>query len=96
MEGWSKWLTDLSWPIVSRVLGALGMGTITYTGATEALNSVLDAAKGTIGSLGSEMAQILAMSGFFDYMAITSGGLVTSISWLVLKRFALQTGTASE
>uniref|UniRef100_A0A1A7GEX2 Uncharacterized protein n=1 Tax=biofilter metagenome TaxID=1070537 RepID=A0A1A7GEX2_9ZZZZ len=42
------------------------------------------------------MAQILAMSGFFDYMAITSGGLVTSISWLVLKRFALQTGTASE
>lgn len=91
MEGLSKWLYDLSWPIVSRVLAALGVGTLTYTGADAALTSFLDAGKGAMGGLGAETMQILALSGFFDAMAISSGGLVSGLAWMTLKRFALQT-----
>ena len=43
--------------------------------------------------MGGEVLQIIAMAGFFDAMAITSGGLVSGLAWLVLKKFALQSGT---
>ena len=46
MEGIGKWLYELSWPIVSRVLSALGIGTVTYTGVETALSGFLDAGKG--------------------------------------------------
>lgn len=95
MEGWAKWLTDLAWPIVSRVLTALGFGTVTYAGADAALSGVLDAARSAMGGLTSATVQILAMSGMFDYLSITAGGIVSSLTWLVLKRLALQSGTAS-
>lgn len=91
MDDIAGWLARISWPLVSRVMSSLGVGTVTYTGADTALTSALDAAKGSMASLGGEVLQILAMSGFFDAMAITSGGIVSGLTWLVLKRFALQT-----
>ena len=87
----SKWLMDISWPIVSRVLAALGLGTVTYTGADTALNTALASAKASVAGLPSEVMQILAMAGFFEVMSITAGGLVSGLAWMVLKRFALQT-----
>lgn len=91
MEGLSKWLYDLSWPIVSRVLAALGVGTLTYTGADAALTNVLASAKGSFGGMAGEVTQIIAMAGFFDAMAISSGGIISGLVWMTLKRFALQT-----
>lgn len=90
MDGLSKWLYDLSWPLVSRVLAALGLGTVTYTGASAGLTSALDAAKGAFAGMGMEVLQIVALSGFFDAMAISSGGLVSGLAFMVMKRFALQ------
>lgn len=90
MDGLSKWLYDLSWPLVSRVLVALGLGTVTYTGVTAGVTGALDGAKNAFSGIGSEVLQIVAMSGFFDAMSITSGGIVSGLSFLVLKRFALQ------
>lgn len=96
MEGLAKWLYDLSWPIVSRVLSALGIGTITYTGAEAALTSALQSAKGAFNSgVAVEVFQIIAMGGFFEAMSITAGGIVSGLSWMVLKRFALQTSGAA-
>jgi Protein of unknown function (DUF2523) len=91
MEGLSKWLYDISWPIVSRVLAALGLGTITYTGADTALTAAMSAAKATLTGIIPEVLQILAMSGFFEAMAISAGGLISGLAWMVLKRFALST-----
>ncbi len=91
MEGMAKWLSDISWPLVSRVLVALGFGTVTYTGADTALQSALGAAKAAVGGIAVDVAQLLALAGFFDFMAITSGGIVSGLAWIVLKRFALQT-----
>ena len=94
MDSIAQWLSDLTWPIVSRVLAALGVGTVTYTGAQGALSQALSAAKQALAGIGSEVLQLIALSGFFDAMAITSGGLMSGLAWLVLKKFALQTGTA--
>lgn len=93
MEGLAKWIADITWPLVSRVFTALGLGTLTYVGADSALGTALGYAKGALAGLTADVASLLAMAGFFDFMSITSGGIVSGLSWLVLKRFALQSGT---
>jgi len=91
MEGIADWLARITWPLVSRALVALGFGYTTYEGADTALGMALSAAKAAMAGLGGEVLQLLAMAGFFEAMAISSGGLVSGLAWMVMKRFALQT-----
>ena len=93
MEGIADWLARISWPLVSRVLSSLGVGTVTYVGADTALTSALSAAKNAFGGMSGDVIQLIAMAGFFEAMAIMSGGIVSGLAWMVMKRFALQTGT---
>lgn len=94
MEGIADWIARISWPLVSRVLSSLGVGTVTYMGADSALSSALTAAKNAFMGIGGEVLQLLAMAGVFDAMAIMSGGIVSGMAFMVMKRFALQAGTA--
>lgn len=91
MEGIAEWLAKISWPIVSRVMIALGFGYTSYEGADAALSGAINAAKAAFTGFGGEVLQLLAMAGFFEAMAITSGGIVSGLAWMVMKRFALQT-----
>ena len=95
MDDLSSWLSSIAWPLVSRVMVAMGVGTVTYTGASAALSSALSAAKGSFSGLSASVLQLITMGGFFDYMAITSGGLVSGLAWMTLKHFALMTGSGS-
>ena len=91
MDSIADWLASITWPLVSRALGALGMGTVTYVGVNGAISGAFQAAKDAFSGLAADVFSLLAMAGFFDFMAITSGGVISGISWLVLKRFALNT-----
>lgn len=91
MDNIAQWLASITWPIVSRVLAAVGLGTVTYAGAGAAVNSALDASKSAIAGMSADLIQIMAMAGFFDVMSILSGGFVSGLAWLVMKHFALQT-----
>lgn len=95
MEGIAEWLAKITWPLVSRVFAALGMGTATYVGADSALGSALGAVKNSFVGMTADLISLLALSGFFDAMAIMSGGLTSALAWMVLKRFALQTTGSS-
>lgn len=90
LDSIADWLARITWPLVTRVMSSLGLGTVTYTGADTALSSALNNAKAAIGSIGGDVMALLAIGGFFDALSITAGGLVASLSWLVMKRFALQ------
>lgn len=94
MDTIAEWLARISWPLITRVVTAAGIGTLTYTGADAALTGALMQVKTSLAGITGEVLQLLAMSGFFEAMAITSGGIVSGLSWLVLKKFALQSGTA--
>lgn len=91
MDNIAQWLASITWPLVTRVMVALGVGTVTYTGADTALTSALNAAKTGFVGMSSDILQLLAMAGFFEAMSIMSGGIISGLSWLVLKKFALQT-----
>lgn len=90
MDNIANWLASITWPIVSRVLAALGLGTATYVGADSALSGALGAVKASFSGMTADLMSLLALSGFFDAMAIMSGGLTSALAWMVLKRFALQ------
>jgi len=94
MDGIADWIARISWPLVTRVLSSLGFGTVTYVGADSALSSALTAAKNAFVGMSADVLQLVAMAGFFDAMAIMSGGIVSGLAWMVMKRFALQTGAA--
>lgn len=85
-----KWLAALAWPMVSRVLAALGIGTVTYVGLNSAINAALGAAKAALGTLGGEVSQLMAMAGFFQAMAIIAGGMLAGVTFMTLKKFALK------
>lgn len=90
MEGIAAWFARISWPLVSRVLSSLGVGTVTYVGADTALGSALTAAKAAFTGLGGDVLQLIALAGVFDAMSIVSGGLISGLAWLTLKHFAIQ------
>lgn len=91
-DGFAEWLGAITWPLVGRALAAMGMGTITYKGAETALQGAISSAQAATNALAGPVAQILAMTGFFEAMSITSGGLVSGIGWMVMKRWALNAG----
>jgi hypothetical protein len=95
MDGIAEWLAKISWPLVSRLLVSLGVGTVTYEGADTALHSAINSAKAAFTGFGPEVLQLLAMCGFFDAMAITSGGIISGLAWMAMKKFALQTTGAT-
>lgn len=89
MDSLADWIASISWPIVSRVLASIGLGTVTYTGATAAVSGALDSAKTAFAGMTGDLLQIMVLTGFFDAAAILSGGLVSGLSWMVMKRWAL-------
>lgn len=95
MDSIAEWLAKITWPLVTKVMTALGVGTATYTGADAALSGALNAVKASFSSMTSDILNFLLLAGFFDAMAIMSGGLTSALAWMVLKRFALQTTGSS-
>jgi hypothetical protein len=91
MDNIAEWLAKITWPLVSKVMTALGFGTATYVGANTALSGALNAVKDSFSSMTVDILNFMLLSGFFDAMAIMSGGLTSALTWMVLKRFALQT-----
>lgn len=91
MDSIGTWLASITWPLVSRVLTAIGLGSVTYVGADSALTSALEAAKAGFSGMTADILSILVIAGFFDAMSIMSGGLVSGLAWMAMKKFALQT-----
>lgn len=95
MDSWATWLYGLVEPLVKRAAVALGFGYLSFEGASTVLESAFSSIQGSFSGLIAEVAQLLARAGFFDAMAITSGGIFAGLAWMVLKRWAVVgTGTA--
>lgn len=95
MNTLSELLMGLTAPIVMRAAGALGIGTIAYTGASSVLDTLTSAAKAAWSGLGADVLSLLAMAGVFESMAITMGGLGGAIAMMAFKRLGLITGTTA-
>lgn len=95
MDDLASWLGSIVWPLVSRALKSLGLGFLVFEGADAAVQGALAAAKNSFGAMPGDVASLVARFGFFDFMAITAGGIVSGLAWMYMKRIAVvNTGSA--
>lgn len=82
-------LAAMAWPMVSRVLAAMGLGVVTYTGASLALTTAANASKAAFSGMASDVLQLLAMAGVFQSMSIIVGGMAGGLAFMSFKRIGL-------
>jgi len=86
-DGLADWLGSITWPLVTRVLASMGIGTLTYKGADTALSTAIDNVVSAANGLTGPVLQLISMAGFFDALSISAGGFSSGLAWLVLKRW---------
>lgn len=86
-------LAGLAWPMVSRVLVAMGLGVVTYTGASLALTTATGAAKAAWSGMTADVLQLLAMAGIFQSMSIIVGGIAGGLAFMTFKKIGFTSGT---
>jgi len=87
--GWGAFLAGVAGPVAKKVLTSLGIGVVTMTGVTAALQSGLNAAKAAMGGMTGVVADLVAIAGFFSAVGIIAGGLTAAASLMVMKKLAL-------
>lgn len=95
MDSWFDWLWSACVPVAKRIAGALGFGYLSFEGASTAIEGAFESIQTSFSGMVPEVASLLAMAGFFDAMAISAGGIVSGLAWMVLKRWALVGGGAA-
>lgn len=88
-------LISITKTLVGRVLVALGIGAVTYSGITTALDYAKSQALSALSAGPAELAQLLGFLGVGEFISIISSALLarlvlTGLSSGALKRFVLQ------
>lgn len=95
---WSRLQTIIGWATstgFSRVLTGLGIGVITHVAVGGLITSYLNNASSAVGSLPSNMAQIILMMGVGEYLSIVGVALLTRAAiQQAIKTFGLVGGSS--
>lgn len=84
------WLMTIAGPLARQVLIALGIGVVTFTGVSAALDGLLSAARSAWTGIGSDVAQWLAVAGANHAISVLAAAAVARLSLVALKRFVVR------
>jgi hypothetical protein len=90
---WATWLLALVQPIIVNALIALGVGVLTVTGIDVAVNQAMSWVTGAVGGLPADLANLLALGGFFQGMSYVGGAFSARVAMAgasSIKRFFIQ------
>lgn len=76
-------------PLARKVLAAIGVGVVSYTGLMTAIQFAYDEAAAALAGLPADAAAIIAIAGFFNALAIMAGGVIGGLAMRSLKRLAV-------
>lgn len=93
MGNLAAWALGLAWPVVSKVLTALGVGIVSYTGVSVAFGLAVDQVRYAAGSVTGDMAQILAMTGMFESFSIVLGAYAAHLALQAMNRIMVLGGS---
>lgn len=86
MDTLTNWLLSMVVPILSRVLAALGLGTITYTGLS-ALGAQIEAlVVAQWGQVGGDILAIATLGGIPQALGIILGALAARLAFATIAR----------
>lgn len=84
--------TNAIGPLARKALAALGLGVISYTAASSAINSLIDTAKGYFDGLPAFVLAILSLAGAGQALAIIAGALLVRAAFASTSKIGLLTG----
>ena len=85
-----SWLMLLAGPLAIRVLISLGIGIVVYEGVTGAVNTLIGLATSSLSALPAGLAQLAAMTGLHESLAIILGALITRLALASFKSLAVK------
>lgn len=94
MGSLAAWLGALAGPLAAKALISLGFGFVSFVGVKAAIDGLVGLAQSSLVGLPPEIAAICARFGFFSAMGIITGGIVSGLVFIQLKRLSsVTTGT---
>lgn len=75
----AAWLMSLAGPLALRVLTALGVGTITFTGVSTSLQALIDMATSNWSSVGADILALASLAGIPECIGIVCGAMVARV-----------------
>lgn len=69
--------------IVARGLASVGMGVITYTGVTYALDHAVSMVHGRLGGVPSDVLQLVGLAGFDVFASLVLSAHIGAVSFLM-------------
>lgn len=82
MPALAAWLLSMAWPIVKKVLIAMGIGFATYEGLTVLADTLKTEIISAWGQLGGVTLQFLSLSGFSTAVGIILGAMAARVSMI--------------
>lgn len=74
------WLASVIGPLIARALLALGMGVVTYTGATVAVDQALAYVQTSWSGMPAAVVGILALAGFDKFITIVLSAYASALA----------------
>ena len=92
----AAFLMSMMGPLALRVLTAVGLSTITFTGVTVALQSMIDVAVTNYASLPSDILGLAGVAGIPQCVGIICGAMVARVGmWVAISATRFVTGAAA-
>jgi Protein of unknown function (DUF2523) len=76
-------LMGLAGPLALRILTVLGLGTLTFTGVTNALQSLIDIATSNYAGLSADALALCGIAGIPQALGLVCGALTTRVGMWV-------------
>ena len=88
----SAWLLLIAVPLAKQILVGLGVGYVTYVGASSILDFAVSSITSNFSGVTSDMMQFIQMSGFIEAFAIILGGVSARLLLMSMTRFKFTAG----
>ena len=79
MGGLGSWLLGIAGPMVLRVFTILGLGTLTFTGVSTSLQSLIDMAVSNWAGVGADVLALASLAGIPQAIGIVCGAMVARV-----------------
>jgi len=88
--GLGSFLAGIAATVTKRAMVGIGMGVVSFAALSTALQAALSSAKAAWGGLTGDVLAMVQIAGASTALSILAGGLVASVSVMLLKRFEVR------
>lgn len=89
MDDLTTWLISVAWPVVKKVLSALGVGILSYTGLTSVWDQMRDNITASWGAVGGATLQVASLAGIPDALGILLAAFAVHLVFITMGKLGI-------